>query len=85
MWMRWTGSKNWSPAVMYDSRPTHGSAWTNATHPKPTSAPRFGPATKADYQAAKDNYRVSGGCDLDGDPMTVIVAIEADAVIITIF
>lgn len=42
-------------------------------------------ANAADHNAAKDNYRVSGGCDRDGDPMTVIVAVEADVVVITIF
>lgn len=42
-------------------------------------------ATKADHQMAKDNYRVSGGTDRDGEPLVVVVAIEADAVIITIF
>lgn len=42
-------------------------------------------ADAASYQAAKDNYKVSGGCDHDGDPMVVIVAIEADAVVITIY
>lgn len=31
------------------------------------------------------NSAVSGGCDHDGDPMVVIVSIEADAVVITIF
>ncbi|HEX5063214.1 MAG TPA: DUF4258 domain-containing protein [Kofleriaceae bacterium] len=42
-------------------------------------------ASAADYNAAKDNYRVSGGADQDGDPMTVVVSVEADVVVITIF
>lgn len=42
-------------------------------------------ADSAAYQAARDNYKVSGGCDHDGDPMVVIVAIEADAVVVTIY
>jgi hypothetical protein len=42
-------------------------------------------ATNAKYDAAKDNYRLSGGADLDGDDMTVVVAIEADCIVVTIF
>jgi hypothetical protein len=42
-------------------------------------------ATNSEHDVAKDNYRVTGGCDADGDPMTVVAAIEADVVIVTIF
>ncbi len=31
------------------------------------------------------NYRCKGGADLDGDDLTVIVALEADVVVITLF
>jgi len=30
-------------------------------------------------------YRVEGGIDEDGDPLTIVVAIEADLLVITIF
>lgn len=41
--------------------------------------------TNAAHNVAKDNYVVSGGCDIDGDDLTVAVAIEADVVVITLF
>lgn len=42
-------------------------------------------ATDATHQADRDNYRVSGGADLDGDSMSVVVVIEADVVVVTLF
>lgn len=41
--------------------------------------------TQAAHDISKDTYRVSGGCDIDGDDLTVVVAIEADAIVITLF
>ena len=42
-------------------------------------------ATSAVYQPDRDNYRVTGGTDTDGDDMDVVVAIEADLLIVTVF
>ena len=42
-------------------------------------------STKAEHNVEKDNYRLTGGCDTDGHPMTVVAAIEADCVVITIY
>jgi hypothetical protein len=42
-------------------------------------------ATDATYQAHRQNYRVSGGTDTDGDDLTVIVDLEADVIVVTIF
>jgi len=42
-------------------------------------------ATTATRQSDRDNWRVEGGADLDGDELTVIVALEADVVIVTVF
>jgi hypothetical protein len=42
-------------------------------------------ATDATYQADRQNYRVSGGTDTDGDDLTVIVDLEADVIVVTIF
>ena len=33
----------------------------------------------------RDTWCVSGGHDLDGDELTVIVAVEADVVVVTVF
>jgi hypothetical protein len=41
-------------------------------------------STSASLQA-NGNYRCDGGADLDGDDLTVIVALEADVVVITVF
>jgi len=42
-------------------------------------------ATSATWQTDNQNYRVEGGVDLDGDEMTVIVTIEANVIVITLF
>ena len=36
-------------------------------------------------QRERDNWRVEGGVDLDGDDLTVIVDLEADVVVVTLF
>lgn len=41
--------------------------------------------TAARGQADRDNWRVSGGVDLAGDELTVVVAIEADLIVVTVF
>ena len=42
-------------------------------------------ATDATWQQDRENWRVSGGVDLDGDELTVIVDLEADVIVGTIF
>ncbi|MCX5744645.1 MAG: DUF4258 domain-containing protein [Proteobacteria bacterium] len=42
-------------------------------------------ATQASWQVDRANWRVSGGRDLDGDEMTVIVDLVADVIVVTIF
>ncbi|MBA3841196.1 MAG: hypothetical protein H0X39_00995 [Actinobacteria bacterium] len=42
-------------------------------------------ATNAAYQAERDNWKVTGGIDADGDDLTLIVAIKANLIIVTIF
>jgi hypothetical protein len=42
-------------------------------------------ASRATHQPANDNWRVSGGVDLDGDDLTVVVDIQADVVVVTLF
>lgn len=42
-------------------------------------------ARSAAWQADRSNWRVSGGVDLDGDDLTIIVDIEADVVVVTLF
>ncbi len=43
-------------------------------------------ATIATYQAPpRDNWKLTGGTDRDGDSMTVIVDFMADLIVVTIF
>lgn len=42
-------------------------------------------ATSATLQTDRDNWRVDGGVDHEGDGMTVIVDIEADVIVVTLF
>lgn len=42
-------------------------------------------ATDAIRQPERDNWRIEGGVDLDGDELTVIAGLEADLIIITCF
>ena len=42
-------------------------------------------ATSATEQRDRGCWRVQGGVDLDGDDLTVIVALEADVVVVTLF
>jgi hypothetical protein len=41
-------------------------------------------SSEAVYQRDRRNWKVVGGVDRDGDDLTVVVAIEADLVIITV-
>lgn len=42
-------------------------------------------AGRATWQADRQNWKVEGGADLDGDEMTVIVDIEVDVIVVTLF
>ncbi len=44
-------------------------------------------ATAANYQSDRDNYKVTGGVDMDGDDLRVIVDVNTDieVVIVTVF
>lgn len=42
-------------------------------------------ATAAFRQADRDNWRVEGGVDIDGDDLTLICDIEADVIVVTLF
>jgi hypothetical protein len=42
-------------------------------------------ATTAAHQPERDTWRIAGGSDTDGDDLTVIVAIEADVIVVTVF
>ena len=42
-------------------------------------------ATSATHQPENDRWCVAGGCDLDGDDLTIIVDLQADVVVITLF
>lgn len=42
-------------------------------------------ATDAAHEPEKDRWKVTGGTDLDGDALKVVVAIEADVIIVTLF
>jgi hypothetical protein len=42
-------------------------------------------ATSWTWQADRENWRVAGGCDCDVDDLTLVVDIEADSIIVTIF
>lgn len=42
-------------------------------------------ATSATYQEGRDNWRLRGGHDRDGDAMTVIVAFVAGLLVVTMF
>ena len=41
-------------------------------------------STSATWQAEHLSWRVSGGVDLDGDGLTIVVDIEADVIVITL-
>ncbi len=42
-------------------------------------------STRAAYQSDRDNWKLTGGADLDGDDMVVIVDFVGDLVIVTIY
>jgi hypothetical protein len=42
-------------------------------------------ANRATEQPDRGCWRVTGGVDLDGDDLTVVVALEADVVVVTLF
>ena len=42
-------------------------------------------ATSATYQPERFNWRVDGGADRDGDALCVIVDLEADVIVVTLF
>jgi hypothetical protein len=42
-------------------------------------------ADRALWQPDRQNWRVEGGVDLDGDELTVIVDVEADVIVVTLF
>jgi hypothetical protein len=42
-------------------------------------------ATGVRWQADRETWRVEGGVDLDGDDLVVIVVLEADVVVVTVF
>lgn len=42
-------------------------------------------ATRATEQRDHGRWCVEGGVDLDGDDLTVVVAVEADVVVVTLF
>jgi len=42
-------------------------------------------ATSASWQHDRETWRVDGGVDGDGDDLTVIVDLEADVIVVTIF
>ena len=42
-------------------------------------------ATTAIRQPDRENWRIEGGTDNDGDDLTVIVDLEADVIVVTVF
>jgi hypothetical protein len=42
-------------------------------------------ATAAVLQDGRDNWRVDGGVDIDGDDLMVICDLEADVIVVTVF
>jgi hypothetical protein len=42
-------------------------------------------AASARWQADRQNWRVDGGVDTDGEELTVIVDVEADVIVVTLF
>ncbi|MBA3460440.1 MAG: hypothetical protein H0T46_10795 [Deltaproteobacteria bacterium] len=42
-------------------------------------------ATSATYQDGRDNWRLRGGHDREGDAMTVVVDFVADLLVVTMF
>jgi hypothetical protein len=42
-------------------------------------------ATSATWQPDHETWRVDGGVDLDGDELTVVVDVEADVIVVTLF
>ena len=42
-------------------------------------------ATAAIRQADRDNWRVEGGVDTDGDELTLVCDVRADVIVVTLF
>jgi len=42
-------------------------------------------STSAVYQPESDRWRLDGGIDSDGDPLTLIVSVERGVLVITLF
>jgi uncharacterized protein DUF4258 len=42
-------------------------------------------AKGAAHEPQRDRWKVSGGTDLEGDALKVVVAIEADVIVVTLF
>ena len=42
-------------------------------------------ANSATWQADRANWKVDGGVDTDGDEITIIVAIDGDVLVVTLF
>lgn len=42
-------------------------------------------ATSAIYQDDRDNWRLDGGMDMDGDDLMLICDLEADVIVVTLF
>jgi hypothetical protein len=42
-------------------------------------------ATAAVYQADRNNWRLDGGVDTDGDDLMLICDLEADVIVVTLF
>lgn len=42
-------------------------------------------ATSAEYQTDKQNFRVDGGVDTDGEALTAIVDLQDDVIVVTMF
>jgi hypothetical protein len=42
-------------------------------------------AKRAEHEVQRDRWTVRGGEDTDGDPLNVVVAIEADVIVVTLF
>ena len=42
-------------------------------------------AVNVRYQADRRTWKATGGTDLDGEDLTLVIAIEADVIVVTIF
>jgi hypothetical protein len=42
-------------------------------------------ATSTAHDPERDRWKVTGGADLDGDVLSVVVAIEANVIVVTLF